>query len=261
MSQHIENRRQFLTSNLTAVGSLALAWLLKQDGLLAEPTRPELAPQRFDLLPKPTPQPPRATAMISLWMQGGPSHLDLFDPKPELNKRDGEKFPGEIKYDNAAQASAKMLGSPWKFAKYGQCGMDFSELLPHTASVADELCLIRSMRTGVNNHGQSIRAMNNGQITEGQPSLGSWMVYALGSESQDLPAYLALIDPGQLPVLGVENWANGYLPSLFQGTVVRPQEPRILNLTPPAHFAGAAQQRYLSFLERLNERHLKPCVL
>ncbi|MCA9225424.1 MAG: DUF1501 domain-containing protein, partial [Planctomycetales bacterium] len=104
---------------------------------------------------------------------------------------------------------------------------------------------------------QSIRAMNNGQITEGQPSLGSWMVYALGSESQDLPAYLALIDPGQLPVLGVENWANGYLPSLFQGTVVRPQEPRILNLTPPAHFAGAAQQRYLSFLERLNERHLK----
>ncbi|MCA9223463.1 MAG: DUF1501 domain-containing protein [Planctomycetales bacterium] len=257
MSQHIENRRQFLTSNLTAVGSLALAWLLKQDGLLAEPTRPELAPQRFDLLPKPTPQPPRATAMISLWMQGGPSHLDLFDPKPELNKRDGEKFPGEIKYDNAAQASAKMLGSPWKFAKYGQCGMDFSELLPHTASVADELCLIRSMRTGVNNHGQSIRAMNNGQITEGQPSLGSWMVYALGSESQDLPAYLALIDPGQLPVLGVENWANGYLPSLFQGTVVRPQEPRILNLTPPAHFAGAAQQRYLSFLERLNERHLK----
>ncbi|MCA9161845.1 MAG: DUF1501 domain-containing protein, partial [Planctomycetales bacterium] len=257
MSQHIENRRQFLTSNLTAVGSLALAWLLKQDGLLAEPTRPELAPQRFDLLPKPTPQPPRATAMISLWMQGGPSHLDLFDPKPELNKRDGEKFPGEIKYDNAAQASAKMLGSPWKFAKYGQCGMDFSELLPHTASVADELCLIRSMRTGVNNHGQSIRAMNNGQITEGQPSLGSWMVYALGSESQDLPAYLALIDPGQLPVLGVENWANGYLPSLFQGTVVRPQEPRILNLTPPAHFAGVAQQRYLSFLERLNERHLK----
>ena len=127
MSQHIENRRQFLTSNLTAVGSLALAWLLKQDGLLAEPTRPELAPQRFDLLPKPTPQPPRATAMISLWMQGGPSHLDLFDPKPELNKRDGEKFPGEIKYDNAAQASAKMLGSPWKFAKYGQCGMDFEK--------------------------------------------------------------------------------------------------------------------------------------
>jgi hypothetical protein len=239
------------------LGSLAIAWLLKQDGLLAAPRQPELAPRSFDMLPKPPQHPPQATAMISLWMQGGPSHLDLFDPKPELQKRDGEKFPGEIKYDNAAQASAKLLACPWKFQKYGECGMDLSELLPSLATVADDVCMIRSMHTDVNNHGQSIRALNTGRVQDGQPSLGSWITYGLGSESQDLPAFVALADPGNLPVLGVENWSNGYLPSLYQGTVVRPTEPRILNLTPPAHLSGDAQASYLRYLETLNERHLE----
>ena len=112
------------------------------------------------------------------------------------------------------------------------------------ASVADDICLIRSMHTGVNNHGQSIYALNTGNIAAGRPALGSWMTYALGTESQNLPAFVVLTDPGGLPVLGVENWQNGWLPSLYQGTVVRPQEPRILNLDPPAalarHGAGRA---------------------
>lgn len=239
------------------MGGLALAWLLKQEKLLAKPEKPELTARQFDLTPKQPPRAPRATAMISLWMQGGPSHIDLFDPKPLLNKLDGQSFPGEIKYDNAAQASSKVLGSPWKFRPRGQCGTEVSELLPHFAEIVDEACLIRSMHTGVNNHGQSIRALNSGLTLGGQPSLGSWMTYALGAESQDLPAYLALIDPGQLPVMGVENWSNGWLPSLFQGTVVRATEPRILNLTPPARLGGEAQRRYLDYLERLNRRHLE----
>jgi uncharacterized protein (DUF1501 family) len=134
--------------------------------------------------------------------------------------------------------------------------MEISELLPHTATVADDLCLIRSMSTGVNNHGQAIRALNTGRILDGQPSLGSWLTYGLGSESQNLPAYVALIDPGQLPVLGVENWANGWLPSIYQGTVVRPREPRILNLAPPERLAGDVQRRYLDYLGQLNRAHL-----
>ena len=113
------------------------------------------------------------------------------------------------------------------------------------------------MRTGVNNHGQSIQALNTGQILAGRPVLGSWITYGLGSETQDLPAYIALIDPGQLPVMGVENWNNGYLPAIYQGTVVRPQEPRILNLTPPARLQGVVQRQYLSYLDRLNQRHLE----
>ena len=250
-------RRHFLATNAMGLSSVALAWLLNQDNALAKPAKPELTRQKFTLAAKSPPRPARANAMISLWMQGGPSHLDMFDPKPELQKYDGKTYPGEIKYDNAAQASSTVLGSPWKFKKHGQCGTELSELVPHLANVIDDVCLIRSMHTGVNNHGQSIQALNTGQILAGRPVLGSWLTYGLGSETQDLPAYVALIDPGQLPVMGVENWNNGYLPALYQGTVVRPQEPRILNLTPPARIKGEAQVRYLSYLERLNKRHLE----
>jgi hypothetical protein len=249
-------RRHFLASGAMGVSSLALAWLLEQDNVRAEPFRPELEPQVFDLTPKSPPDEPQARAMISLWMQGGPSHLDLFDPKPEMARYDGQTFPGTIKYDNAAQASSKVLASPWTFAKHGECGMEISELLPHTAEIVDDVTLIRSTRTGVNNHGQSIRALNTGRVLAGRPALGSWITYALGSETQNLPAYVALTDPGQLPVMGVENWSNGFLPSIYQGTVVRPQEPRILNLDPPAQLQGAAQEHYLTLLDRLNARHL-----
>ncbi len=251
------SRRHFLAANSLGIAPVALAWLLHQEGAWGKSPGKPVDDVHYDLKPKRPHFEPRATAMISLWMQGGPSHIDLFDPKPELTKLDGQPFPGEVKYDNAAQASSKVLGSPWRFRPRGQCGMEVSELLPHFAEIVDDVCLIRSMQTGVNNHGQSIRALNGGNILPGQPVLGSWITYGLGTESQNLPAYLALIDPGQLPVLGVENWANGFLPSLYQGTVVRPQEPRILNLAPSDRYAGRPQENYLQFLERLNRDHLQ----
>lgn len=251
------SRRQFLATNALGIGSVALAWLLRQQNLLATPVRPELAPKQFDLRPKPPQFDPRARTMISLFMQGGPSHLDLLDPKPLLEKYDGKSFPGEIKYDNAAQASSKVLACPWKFQKHGQCGTDVSELLPHLAEIVDDITVIRSMHTGVNNHGQSIHALNSGRILAGRPVLGSWLTYGLGTESQELPAFIALTDPNGLPVEGVRNWSNGWLPSLFQGTVVRPREPRILNLDAPPEIKGEPQQRYLSYLDQLNQRHLE----
>ena len=239
-----------------SVGSVAATWLLHQEGLLAAPARPELEPVHFDTLPKTPPGEPRATAMISLWMQGGPSHIDLFDPKPEMAKWHLKAFPGKIKYDNAAQSSSKVLHTPWKFRPRGESGIELSELLPHTAGIVDELTLIRSMRTGVNNHGQSILALQTGKVTKGRPTLGSWVTYGLGSEADDLPSFLALIDPGQLPVEGVANWSNGWLPAIYQGTVIRPREPRILNLQPPAQLAGRVQSRFLEYVDRLNRRHL-----
>lgn len=251
------SRRQFLAAGGLGIGAVALAWLLNEEQLLGAPARPELEPQKFDLLPKQPPHEPRAKAMISLFMQGGPSHLDLLDPKPALNKLDGANFPGEVKYDNAAQASAKVLGCPWKFGKYGQSGADVSELLPHLAEIVDDITIIRSMQTGVNNHGQSIFAMNTGRPIGGRPTLGSWMAYGLGCESQELPAFVALTDPDGLPVEGVHNWTNGWLPSLYQGTVIRPREPRILNLDPPPHIKGEAQRRYLAYLDGLNRRDLE----
>jgi hypothetical protein len=250
-------RRELLSSATLGIGSIALAWLLNEEGLLAAPSRPELVPHRFDLKPKKTHFAPRATAMISLFMQGGPSHLDLTDPKPALAKLDGQPFPGRIKYDNAAEASSKVLASPWKFRKCGNSGIELSELLPGLAQVADDITLIRSMRTGVNNHVQSIHALNSGRIQAGRPVLGSWLTYGLGSLSQQLPAYVALTDPASLPVVGVDNWSAGWLPSLYQGTAIRPREPRILNLDPPSHLQGQAQKNFLWYLDRLNRRHAR----
>ncbi len=253
----LHSRRHFLSQQAFGLGALAVAWLTKQDGLRAEPKKPNLVHQDFDLKPKLPQFQPQARAMISMFMQGGPSHLDLCDRKTELEKHHLQNFTGEIKYDNAAESSAKLWSGPWKWSRHGECGMELSELLPHLGSIADEITLVRSMHTGVNNHGQSIYALHHGRITAGRPVVGSWLTYALGSESQELPAFVVLTDPGGLPVLGTDCWSNGWLPSLYQGTVVRPREPRILNLDPPRKLVGQPQTDYLNFLQQLNREHLE----
>lgn len=249
------SRRHFVTRGSYGLGAFGLAWLLRQDGALAKPI--DVQSQHYDLLPKPPQFVPKAKAMISMFMQGGPSHIDLFDPKAELDKLDGKKFPGEVKYDDSAHASTTVLASPWKFQKHGQCGADVSELLPGFAGIVDDVVVMRGMQTGVNNHGQSIYALQNGRILGGRPTIGSWLTYALGSESQELPAYVALADARGLPVLGVENWSNGWLPSVYQATAIRPKEPRIPNLDPAPHLRGEAQANYLGFLDKLNRAHLE----
>jgi hypothetical protein len=135
--------------------------------------------------------------------------------------------------------------------------MELSELLPHTGEIVDDITLIRSMQTGVNAHNQSISALNTGKTQLGRPTLGSWLSYGLGAESQDLPAYVALTDAHSLPVEGVNNWSNGWLPSLYQGTVVRSEEPRIWNLEAPRRLRGAPQRQYLDYLASLNRRHIE----
>ena len=250
-------RRDLLGSAGMGLAGLLTAINLKDQRLLANPAKPDLVGKSFNTAEKPAPKSAKAKAMISLWMQGGPSQIDMFDPKEELMKRDGETFPGDIKYDNAAQASSKIMAPPWKFRPHGECGMEMSELVPHMGSIADDITLIRSMHTGVNNPGQSIRAMNSGTTAAMHPVLGSWLTYGLGGQTSSLPPYMALIDPGQLPVDGVGNWHNGYLPSIYQGTVIRPTEPRILNLTPPPRLEGAPQKELLSYLQQLNESDVK----
>ncbi|MCA9115812.1 MAG: DUF1501 domain-containing protein [Planctomycetaceae bacterium] len=256
LSQSAGNRREFCRAGMFGLAPVALAWLLKQDNVLAAPSAPVMQPQPDDTLPRQPHYEPQAKAMISLFMQGGPSQIDLLDPKPELNRLDGQQFPGTIKYDNAAQASSRVLGCTWSFAKYGESGTDVSELLPAFSEIVDDALVVRSMRTGVNNHGQSIHALNSGRTQRGRASLGSWLTYGLGAETASLPAYVAMTDPQGIPVEGVLNWSNGWLPSIFQGTVVRPREPRILNLQPPDGLSGAVQKNYLGFLERLNQQHL-----
>lgn len=240
------------------IGMFALASLLAEEDAAAIPQNVRLQPATFDLAPKAPFAAPRARAMISLFQHGGPSHVDLMDPKPELTRLDGRTYDGEVGFSFIQRATKTLMGSPWKFQRHGQCGTEVSELLPELASIVDDVCIVRSMHTGHNGHEVSIRYMNNGIAgVTGRPSLGSWVVYALGSEARDLPAYVVLTDPGGHPVDGVHNWSNGWMPSMFQGTVLRPQEPRILNLDPPANLRGEAQQQTLAFLRQLNEHHLQ----
>ena len=250
-----------LHTSAFGLGSVAASWLLKRDGLLAaeadEPFKPDLEQKTYDLIPKQPHHEPRAKAMISMFMLGGPSQIDLFDPKPELMKYDGKTFSGDVKFDNPAQASREIMAPLWKFKPHGQCGMELSELVPHLGQVADEITLIRSMHTGANNHIPSNYALSTGRASSGRAVLGSWLTSALGSETQELPAYVALTDTRGLPLIGGENWSNGKLPSIYQGTMVRPVAPRIFNLDPPRHLKGSPQEEQLRLLDRLNREHLQ----
>ncbi len=229
------SRRDFLNKNALGMGAVALAVLLDEQKLLGKPASVPKVQPVFDLAPRQPHLPSRARAMISLFQHGGPSHMDLTDPKPELNRRDGQEYSGSIQYSFANNASKKLMGSRWKFAPRGACGTELSELLPHTASIVDDICLIRSMHTGANGHEVSIRYFHGGiPGVLGRPHFASWLLYGLGSETSDLPAYMVLPSPGGPPVDAIHNWSHGFLPSIFQGTVLRPTEPRILNLDPPA---------------------------
>lgn len=253
--QWMPQRRRWLQQIGMGVGAIALELMLAQEASRGEPPVLKDKPHR-DLQPRATHFEPRAKAMISLFQHGGPSHMDLTDPKPELTKFHGTDYQGDVGFSFVNQASKKLLGSPFAFAPRGKCGTELSELLPHTAGVIDDICLIRSMHTGNNGHEVSIRYFHGGiPGILGRPTLGSWLTYALGSQSQDLPAYMVLSDPGGHPVDGVTNWSNGFMPSLFQGTVLRPKEPRIFNLQPPAHLAGKMQQQNLELLHEINRQH------
>jgi hypothetical protein len=154
------------------------------------------------------------------------------------------------------RANKRLFGTPWKFSQHGQCGTEVSELLPHTAGIVDDICVLRSLHTGHNGHEVSIRYFHGGIAgVTGRPTMGSWIVYGLGSESQSLPAYMVLADPAGHPVDGTHNWSSGFMPALYQGTVLRAQEPRILNLDASPQLRGKLQEQNLSFLKELNQRH------
>lgn len=258
MTTELCSRRHWLHSSAFSLSSIAAAMLLEKEGFAdapSDPVKPLLEEQTYDLEPKARDRDAPAKAMISMFMLGGPSQIDLFDPKPELIKRHGERFPGNVKFDNPAQASNEIMKPLWKFHHRGECGMELSELLPHLGQVADDITLIRSMHTGVNNHIPSNYAMNTGRDRKGRAVLGSWLLNSLGCETDELPAFVALTDPRGLPLIGSENWHNGKLPSIYQGTLVRPTEPRIFNLQAPSHLRGKPQAEQLAFLDQFNRAH------
>ncbi|MGQ0635906.1 MAG: DUF1501 domain-containing protein [Planctomycetaceae bacterium] len=249
--QRLVSRRAFLTRSTGGLGALALGSLLLADDSHIT------APPRAD---RGSPSPhfgPRAKSVICLFQHGGPSQVDLFDPKPELNRRHGEEYPGEIEAHFVAQ-KGKLLASPFRFQKFGNSGVELSELLPQTASIADEMTLIRSMTTDSVDHEGALRVIHAGKTFAGRPAWGSWVVYGLGSMRQELPAYVVLLsEPAGLPVDGPNNWSSGFLPANFQGTVFRTSGTPVANLQRPIEVGAEAQRNQLRLLRELNLDHLR----
>jgi hypothetical protein len=240
-------RRAFLGRSSGLLGSLALAHLLAQERASGQPSADPLAPRAPH-------HPAKARSVICLFQHGGPSQMDLFDPKPELNRRHGSSYQGELEIHFHTQAG-NVLGSPYRFARHGQSGIELSELLPWTGRIVDDLTLVRSMTTESVDHEAALRTIHGGKVFAGRPVWGSWLLYGLGAIRQDLPAYVVLSDPGGLPVDGVLNWSSGYLPAVYQGTAFQAAGSPVPNLVPPSGLAGAPQRNQLDFLQALNQAH------
>ena len=255
------SRRRFFDSVQDGLHGAALVWLLNGDGfggsLRAEPQSPGPHPP-LDLRPRKSHFQAPAKSVIHLCMQGGPSQVDLFDPKPELDKYDGKPIPAsKLKGTFQVREGGLLMASPWKFSKHGQSGMEMSELLPHMSQHADEFAMIRSMYNVHPNHEPAIYKMQSGQIFPGHPTFGSWITYGLGSENQNLPAYIVLADPTNNPVNTVENWMSGYLPPLYQGTPMRMTGSPMLNLRPgyeEPDSVALAKRSLLSSLDRIHKK-------
>jgi hypothetical protein len=203
---------------------------------------------------------PRAERIICLFQNGGPSQMDLMDPKPELNRLNGQPFPGQQKVETLSpSASGNLLGSPFTFRPAGQCGMLLSELIPHTSTIADDITLVRSMTTSSVCHETALRIAHSGHpLATDRPSLGSWLSYGLGTANHNLPAFVVLPDPGGLPINGTLNWSAGWLPAQHQGTPLSAGDPSadpVLNLRTPPRIPPAARAQQLELVRRLNEQH------
>src|SRR6516164_8218508 len=245
-------RRNFLTSSASGVGMLALASMLKDDGLLAAQSG-ETGPN--PLAPRPGHFVPRAKACICIYLEGAPSQIDLFDPKPKLNELNGQKLPDSmtknVRFAFIQKEGARLMGSPRKFQKHGRCGLELSDFLPHLATCADDIALVRSMHTEAFNHHPGQLLMHTGVPTFGRPSMGAWLTYGLGSESKDLPGYVVLT-AGRGTSGGASLWSSGFLPTTHQGVLFRGQGEPVLNLNNPAGLDAAMQRKTIAAIGELN---------
>jgi len=247
-------RRDFFARTSDGVFGAALTHLLCQEFFRGTG---HAEPLTTDLHTRPGHHAAQARSVIHLFMNGGPSQMDLFDPKPVLNQMNGEPYPGNVE-DIGNQSTANvgvMMGGQYEFARHGECGMWMADALPHTSQLADDLCLINSLWTDHPNHDNALYKIHSGRLFMGYPTLGAWTVYGLGSENQNLPAYVVLNDPLGSPKNGTRNWTAGFLPPTFQGTPLRPTGSPILNLKPQFEEPSAVTKTAEDLLSRLDEIH------
>jgi hypothetical protein len=248
-------RRHFMLQAGGGCGALALSWLLARDGFAADKTAPanplRAKPPQFDA---------KAKSVIFMFMVGGPSHLDLFDPKPDLLKRQGKPLPESFgkPVSQFTKGDTPLLASTRAFKKYGQSGLEVSDLMPNLAGCVDDIAFLRSCWCTSTVHAPAMYDLHTGRTQMGWPSLGSWVTYGLGSVSDDLPAYCVLLQPEGTPEGGAPLWGAGFLPAVYQGTMLRKGANPILNLKPPADVSPERQRRTLDLLRSMNETGLDP---
>ena len=254
------NRRSFLQHAGTGLGNIALLSLLTKQGLLAaekdrSPIRPAIRPEA-PLAARPPHFAPKAKRVLVLFCSGACSHLETWDYKPELIKRDGQPMPGSDKLITFQGENGNLSKSPYEFKPRGQSGKYISDLVPNLAALADEMCFIHSMTAKSNTHGPGENQMSTGFTLDGFPSMGAWASYALGTEADDLPAFVAIPDPRGVPQTGPNNWSAGFLPAVFQGTAFNADKP-IPNLATPKGISATTEQSTRDFLKFLNGEHLR----
>ena len=247
------HRRDFLRNSFNGIGSLALASLQYEEHARA-------APHANPLNARPGHFPPRARSVICLFMAGGPSHLETFDPKPLLNQLDGQLTPsefGEVKYQ-VVNRDSKLLGSRRTFRRCGQSGIDVSDLFPHLAERIDDIAVLRSCYGDMVVHSAAQYELFSGRVLPGYPSLGAWSVFGLGSESQSLPSYIVMPDPHGALEAGQPMYAHGFLPAIYQPTMFRTRGAPVMNLDLPIGVSSTERQATIDLIRRLNEATLDP---
>jgi hypothetical protein len=241
------SRREALARTLAGVGGIALATLLQRDAFAST-----AGPGSYDLSPKKPHFAPKAKSVISIFMAGGPSQMDMLDPKPLLKKYDGKEIPIKV-VQRAEGGSTKVFASPFEFKKHGESGIELSELLPHLGAVVDDITVIRSGVTDRIDHDTAQISWGSGRFTAGFPTLGSWVAYGLGTENQELPAYVTLVDTN--PIVGARAWTSGWLPPIYAGTTVSSKGTPMFDLERPKELSPDYQEKFLEIVNGMNRLH------
>jgi hypothetical protein len=244
-------RRDLLLRAGGGFAGLALVDLFTRDGFFANAAPSPLAPKKPHF-------PAKAKHAIFLFMNGAPSQVDTFDPKPVLEKFDGKPYTGKVKVGSNGRPVGHLMRSPFPFTKHGKSGLPVSSLFPHTAKFADDLCVLRSLHTDTAAHAGGCLQLNTGTPVLGKPSLGSWLTYGLGTDNDSLPSFVVMTDPRGGPIGSASNWSAGFMPAAYQGTLFRGQGSPLLDLATPAGVSPAQQRASLDLLKALNEEHAKP---
>jgi len=253
-------RREFLWEVGGGFAGLALVDLLSRDGFYARPAQaaPSAAANTSGslLAVRPPHLAGKAKRCIFLFMNGAPSHVDTFDPKPALTKHDGQPYHGPLKVGSNGRPIGYLMRSPFEFRRHGQSGLPISSLFPHLARHADDLCVLRAMYTDTAAHASGCLQMNTGSVLLGKPSLGAWLSYGLGTSNENLPSFVVMTDPRGGPIGSASNWSSGFMPAAYQGTLFRSTGSPLLDLVTPPGISDRAQRESIDLVNRLNRRHL-----